>query len=124
MSLTNLLLQAGGNEWIPEGKSIVDKIAHNFVDLPVATSFTFFVGCMAMMAASLFFFLLLTPFLVFFSFLIFSSCPVLLPLCVLVVLFLFVLAFAGLSLALPIIPTTFALAFLATAFIKVFLGRR
>ena len=56
MSLTNLLLQAGGNEWIPEGKSIVDKIAHNFVDLPVATSFTFFVGCMAMMAASLFFF--------------------------------------------------------------------
>ena len=52
MSLTNILLQAH-----PEGTSeIMQMILDGKFNTEVVTSFTFFIGCMAMMAASVFFF--------------------------------------------------------------------
>ena len=54
MSMTNLLLTAAGG--ITEVQQSILDIAEKGMTLSVATSFTFFIGCMAMMAASVFFF--------------------------------------------------------------------
>ena len=55
MSMTNLLLNATSGP-ITEVQQMILDIADNGMTLEVATSFTFFIGCMAMMAASVFFF--------------------------------------------------------------------